>query len=298
MAPKNSTGKISTSAKNGSTTSKSKASRRNISKPDLEIPNKGVTSSLTLLQNIKAGGSIQTNLTEHVPDHSRNENAGPSFQDAVVKPTDKTQRKRQSQHQNPPKAQSSRQHASSEGTGEYDIPHSPGDKQAKPTKSTKSTKSSNGLSSKKTKGGALKKSPVKGRSKDHDDDDDEDYSAPKKSKPSSVSTSRNTRASTRAQTARAANNGGSEDPARENTTSAKARTPEHVQKGPSKSRGAVTERYEDFEDIVTHANSGGDLESNLNAQPQPQKLPVTRTAGPRHITDRAAGMMNKISSDR
>ena len=259
MPPKGSTTKAITSQprKSASTTSK-KSSKPAPRLPD--IVNQGETSAVAILQQRKAGGTSQSNTTKQT---SARPSQAPTTKSSS-KPTTKSTQQRQTQSQNVPTKQPSHKTKPPVERGEFDLSPDP-DVEPSVARQRDKTKQA-----KATETAAPSKKSIKSRSKrqaakvsDTDgDDDDEDYSAPKPQKSRGATT---TRASTRARTKEANKKPASTDREQEET--------------------------EDFEDSVTHINSGGASESRLATRAQPAKPPALEEAKPRRRTAKETQLM-------
>jgi hypothetical protein len=166
------------------------------------------------------------------------------------------------------------------------VPWHPEDEKVKPTKTTKPTGASLSLSKKSSKSQPKKKA-AKVLERD-EDDDDEEYSAPKTYKSKTTIT---TRASTRAQTQTVTENDGPNVSTRKTTASNTTRKELFMSRKTAPSHRG--EEIEDFEDSVTHINSGS------AASPQPTILSSTAkpTASKQKKTRRATEKEAQLMRD-
>ncbi|KAG9691620.1 hypothetical protein KCU95_g7907, partial [Aureobasidium melanogenum] len=312
MPPKASSTKGTTSASQSrkavSTTS------RKTSKPAQPLPdivNEGETSSTAILQKLRAGGTSQANTTREAPKvmpkivsgtETSQKSAARQMQAPANKPAAKPSQQRQSRPSVPSTRQSSRGAELPEGGGEFEfspdsiatkrpvVPWQSEEIKGKSTKITKSTAASSSLSKKSSKIQPKKKAPK--ASESDEDDDDEEYSAPKIYKSRTTIT---TRASTRAQTQKASKNDGLNVSTR-NSTASKIERKEQ-QPVPRKTASSHSrEEIEDFEDSVTHINSGGAASPQPASLSPPAKPPVIEQTKSRRATEKETQLMNDVIS--
>lgn len=311
MPPKTSTTKGTKSAsqnrKAASTTSK-KSSKPAPPLPD--IVNEGETSSTSILQKLRAGGISQANTTRQISEAMPKvvpgtETSQKSSTRPVQAPAKKPATKSSQQHQSRPPALSTKEPSwgaePPEDRDEFDfspdpvapkrpaVPWRPEEEKVKAMKTTKSTAASLSLGKKSNKSQPKKKATK--ASESDEDDDDEEYSALKMYKSKTTTA---TRASTRSQTQMVTKNDGLNVSTR-NTTASNA-----TQKDVSVSRKTAPshkgEEIEDFEDSVTHINSGGAASPQLTTLFPPAKPPANKQTKTRRMTEKEAKLMHDAIS--
>lgn len=307
MPPKTSTTKGTTSAsqsQKATSTSSKKSSKHAPPLPD--IVNQGETSSTSVLQKMRAGGTSQANTTRQALEGmprvvAGTETSQKSSTRPVQAPATKSSQRRQGRPPAPSTTEPSHGAELPAGRGEFDLspdpvaatrsaaPWRPEEGKAKPTKTTKPTSVSLPQSKKSSKSQPKRKAAK--ASESSGDDKDEEYSAPKSYKSRTAFT---TRASTRAQTQTITKDRGINISAR--TVTASNVTPDRMpvsRKTASSHRG---EEIEDFEDSVTHINSGGAASPQLTTLSQPAKPRATKPTKTRRMTEREAQLMHDAIS--
>ncbi|KAH0369110.1 hypothetical protein KCU65_g3543, partial [Aureobasidium melanogenum] len=307
MPPKTSSTKGTTSAsqsrKVASTTSK-KSSKPAQPLPD--IVNEGETSSTAILQKLRAGGISQANTTREASKALPKVVSGTgSSQKSAARPTQAPAKKSatkpaqqpQSRPAVPSTKETSRGAEHPEGRDEFAfspdpiatkrpaVPWQPEEVKGKSTKTAKPTAASLSLSKKISKSQPKKKATK--ASESDEDNDDEEYSAPKTHK---SRTSITTRASTRAQTQTATKNDGLNVSTRNSKASIVERKEQPVSRKTASSHRH--EEIEDFEDSVTHINSGGaasPLPTTLSPRAKPPAIKQTKT---RRMTKKEEQLMD------
>lgn len=310
MPPKTSTTKGTTSTsqnRKAASTASKKSSKPAQPLPD--IVNEGETSAAAVLQKMRAGGNSQANTTrqaskampEAVPraETSQKSSARPR-QAPAKKSAPKPAQQRQSQPPVPSTKEPSRRDELPDGRGEFDfspdpvtstrpaVPWHPEEGKVKSTKITKSTAAS--ALSKKISKSQPKKKATKAPESD-EDDDDEEYSAPKTSKSRTTIT---TRASTRAQTRTTMKNDGPNVSTR--NTKASNATQKELPVSRKSAPSHREEEIEDFEDSVTHINSGGAASPQPTALSTPAKPLAAKQTRTRRITEKEAKLMHDAVS--
>lgn len=311
MPPKTSTTKgtksASQSRKAASTTSK-KSSKPAPPLPD--IVNQGETSSTSILQKLRAGGTSQANTTRQTSEAMpkvvpRTETSQKSstrpVQASAKKPATKSSQQRQSRSPAPSIKEPSRGAELPAGRHEFDfspdpvapthaaVPWRPEEEKVKPAKVAKSKTAS--LSQGKKTNKRQPKTKATKASESGEDDEDEEYSAPKTYK---SRTSITTRASTRAQTQTITQNDGLNVSTRKVTASNATRKETLVSRKTAPSRRS--EEIEDFEDSVTHINSGGTASPRLTTLAPPAKPPAIKLTKTRSMTEKEAQLMHDAVS--
>jgi hypothetical protein len=296
MPPKASSTKSTTYAsqtrKNASTTSK-KSSKPAASLPD--IVNQGETSAVAILRQRRSGGTSQTNTTTQTsevepaavsrPRASQNNSARQSQAPAkksAAKSTTKPAQQRQTQSQKLSINQPSRRIEAPEGRSEFSMSPDVVDQPAGLQRPEKGK-------SKPTKGSKSQPKNKAAKAPDTDEDDDENY-APKAYKAAGGTT---TRANTRARTLKASKDDGLKIPTRDTTASGATKLQERVSRKPASSD---REEIEDFEDSVTHINSGGAVGPRHATQAQSAKPTAIEEVKPQRRTDRSTQLMAAIHS--
>ncbi|KAH0387141.1 hypothetical protein KCU92_g1994, partial [Aureobasidium melanogenum] len=308
MPPKTSTTKGTTSASQGRKAASTASKKSSKPAPPLpDIVNEGETSSIAILRNMRAGGTSQANTTREASkampkvvsgtETSQKSSVRP-IQAPTNKPATKSAQHRQGRPPVPSTKELSRGAELPEGRDEFGyspdpvaskrpaVPWHPEDEKVKPTKTTKPTGASLSLSKKSSKSQPKKKA-AKVLERD-EDDDDEEYSAPKTYKSKTTIT---TRASTRAQTQTVTENDGPNVSTRKTTASNTTRKELFMSRKTAPSHRG--EEIEDFEDSVTHINSGS------AASPQPTILSSTAkpTASKQKKTRRATEKEAQLMRD-
>ncbi|KAG9588847.1 hypothetical protein KCU86_g5753, partial [Aureobasidium melanogenum] len=311
MPPKASTTKGTKSASQ-SRRAASKASKKS-SKPAPPLPdivNEGETSSIAILRNMRAGGTSQANTTREASKTmpkvvSGTETSQKSSVRPIQAPTNKPVTKFAQQHQSRPPVPSTKElsHGAElpEGRDEFGyspdpvaskrpaVPWHPEDEKVKSTKTAKSTGASLSLSKKSSKIQPKKKATK--ASESDEDDDDEEYSAPKTYKSKTTIT---TRASTRAQTQTVTENDGPNVSTRKTTASNTTRKELSMSRKTAPSHGG--EEIEDFEDSVTHINSGGAASPQPTTLSSPAKPTAIKQKKTRRATEKEAQLMRDAIS--
>lgn len=306
MSPKASTTKPTTHAsqtrKSASTTSR-KSSKPAASLPD--IVNQGETSAVAILRQRKSGGTSQTNTTRQASEvepaavprsrASQNNSARQSqapVKKSVVKSTTKPAQQRQTQPQKLSIKQPSRRIEAPEGRSEFsmspDVVDQPAELQRPEKEKSKPTKPTRTVAPSKKGSKSQSKNKVT-KAADTDEDDDEDYT-PKAYKSAGATT---TRAKTRARTQKANKDDGLNLSIQDMTTSDAPQMEKHASRKPASSD---REEIEDFEDSVTHINSGGAAGPRNASQAQPAKPAAVEEAKPRRRTDKSTQLMAAIFS--
>ncbi|KAG9691243.1 hypothetical protein KCU95_g8159, partial [Aureobasidium melanogenum] len=311
MPPKTSTTKGTTSAsqsRKAASTASKKSSKPAPPLPD--IVNEGETSSIAILRNMRAGGTSQANTTREASkamlkvvsgtETSQKSSVRP-IQAPTNKPAMKSAQQRQSRPPVPPTKEPSHGAELPEGRGEFEyspdpvaskrpaVPWRPEDDKVKSTKTTKPTGASSSLSKKSSKSQPKKKATK--ASESDEDDDDEEYSAPKTYKSKTTIT---TRASTRAQTQTVTENNGLNVSTRQSTASNTTRKELSVSRKTAPSHRG--EEIEDFEDSVTHINSGGAASPQPTTSSSPAKPTAIKQKKTRRATEKEAQLMRDAIS--
>ncbi|THZ25573.1 hypothetical protein D6C89_04270 [Aureobasidium pullulans] len=316
MAPKASISKIKTPANQ----SQKRASQsRSSQPPNSEITNRGETSAIVLLRQMRAGATSQNDVRRQVlipalphlsvapTKPSQKASARPS-QATIKKPSVKTSRQNQDKSQDRsrklPKRQESRNtEPSDDAIDEYAVPQSGQKRFAKPLQKTRPAAPTVPPVS-KGKSQSKRQTVNAPETDEDDDDDDEVYKAPKTNTIKAGPGKRETRSSTRLQTGKITKNTRLNVPTR-NTTNEAAKKVEKAEKAekpvprqPPTSRVAKAQRLEeleDFEDSVTHVNS--DRVAKLQPAVRPRTaIPPAEQRKPRPVTDKGAKLMHAISS--
>ncbi|KAK6002308.1 hypothetical protein QM012_001946 [Aureobasidium pullulans] len=311
MPPKVSTTKGTTSTSQSRKAASTASKKSSKAAPPLSnIINEGETSSAALLRNRKAGGVIQANTTrqgsEAVPKTvPGTKTSQKSAAHPVQAPASRTAMKSAQQGQSRPPAAStnepSREAELPESRGEFDfspdpvttkraaVPWRPEEGKVKPAKIPKSTAASLSLGKKSSKSQPKKKATK--ASESEEDNDDAEYSAPRTYKSKTYIT---TRASTRAQTQSVTQNDELNVSTR-NTVASKT-TRKQLPMSLKAASSRREEEIEDFENSITHINSGGAASPQPATESPPAKPLAMKQAKTRRMTEKEAQLMHDATS--
>jgi hypothetical protein len=286
-------------ARKAATTTSKKSSKS--APPVPELVNQGEVSAAAVLRQMKAGGPSQTNTTKQASQAvSQAVSRGRTSQKTSARPSQAAANKPATKSGPKPSAkQASRRTEVPEARNEFELSPDPdaagqGANAKRPVKEkpkTTKTDKTTAASIPPSKAGKSKPKKQAAKIADSDeDDDDEDYSAPKTNKSRAGAT---TRASTRAQTQKV----NKYDEINVSTQRTTASDSMRVEKRTSrKTVSPDREELEDFENSVTHINSGGATESRLATRAPPAEPPAAQGPKARRRTQRETQLFEFISS--
>jgi hypothetical protein len=269
--------------------------------PVPELVNQGETSAVAILRQRKAGGTSQTNTTKQASQTLSQavSRGGTSQKTSARPPQAATNKPATKPGPEPSTKQLSRRTEVPETSDEFELSPDPDAsdqgadvrrpviEKSKTTKTNKTTAASippsKGVKSKS------KKQAAKVADSD-EDDDDEDYSAPKTNKSRAGAS---TRASTRAQTQKVNKHGEIKVSTQRTTENDTMRVEKRASRKPVSSD---REEPGEFEESVTHINSGGATESRLATRAPPAEPPAAEEAKARRRTQRETQLFEAISS--
>jgi hypothetical protein len=295
MPPKASSTKAAkpaSQARKAATTTSKKSAKS--APPVPELVNQGETSAAAILRQRKAGGTSQTNTTKQASQAvSQAVSRGTTSQKTSARPSQAATNKPGSKL--PPK-QTSRKIEVPGARNEFEFSPDPDatDQSADVQRGKSETiriKETTAASMPPSKGGKSKSKKQAAKAPDSDEDDDDgDYSAPKTNKSRTGAT---TQASTRAQTQKVIKHAETNVSTQRTTASNILRVEKRTSRKPVSSD---REELEDFEDSVTHINSGGATGSQVATRAPPAKPLAVEEAKARSRTPKETQLFEAISS--